>query len=189
MLTAARAFARSISSSMTSRGTTMRAPTRLAGGEGPGERQGRDGGADEPACESVEAHHQARLVPVEQPPERRPGDQPRQGEAQHDHAEGRARAGQLQDEPEERDGGEVVAETRGDQPEPEAPERRAARRGEAVRGGRGARCRHRTTPPRARRRSQSGASRARNAPRAQPRMASSPASGSPLVIRVGFNHG
>jgi hypothetical protein len=68
--------------------------------------------------EVVEAHHQPRLVAIQQTPEDRPGDDARQVEAEDDEAHRRTRAGQLQHEPQQGDDGEQLPEIRDAQPQP-----------------------------------------------------------------------
>ena len=53
--------------------------------------------------EVVEAHHQPRLVAIQQAPEDRPGDDAGEAKAEDDDAHRRTRAGQLQNEPEQGD--------------------------------------------------------------------------------------
>ena len=76
--------------------------------------------------EIVEAHHQPRLVAIQQAPEDRPGDDAREVEAEDDEAHRRTRAGHLQHEPEQGDEGELVPEIRDAQPQPEPLERAIA---------------------------------------------------------------
>jgi hypothetical protein len=58
----------------------------------------------------VVAHHQPRLVAIQQTPEDRPGDDAGEVEAEDDEAYRRTRAGQLQHETEQGDDGELVPE-------------------------------------------------------------------------------
>ena len=71
----------------------------------------------------VVAHHQPRLVAIQQTPEDRPGDDAGEVEAEDDEAHRRTRAGQLQHEPEQGDDGELVPEIRDAQPQPKPLER------------------------------------------------------------------
>jgi hypothetical protein len=73
--------------------------------------------------EVVEAHHQPRLVAIQQTPQERSGDDAGEIEAEDDEAHRRTRARQLQHEPEQGDDGELVSEIGDAQPQPKALER------------------------------------------------------------------
>jgi len=88
--------------------------------------QGVERGNRRDECRSdevVEAHHEPRLVAIQQTPEDRPGDDAGEVEAEDDEAHHRTRAGQLQHEPEQDDDGELVPEIRDAQPQPKPAER------------------------------------------------------------------
>jgi hypothetical protein len=74
----------------------------------------------------VVAHHQPRLVAIQQAPEDRPGDDAGEVEAEDGEAHRRTRASQLQHEPEQGDDGELVPEIRDAQPQPKPLERAMA---------------------------------------------------------------
>ena len=66
----------------------------------------------------VVAHHQPRLVAIQQTPEDRSGDDAGEVEAEDDEAHRRTRAGRLQHEPKQGDDGELVPEIRDAQAQP-----------------------------------------------------------------------
>ncbi len=73
--------------------------------------------------EIVAAHHQTRLVAVQETPEDRPSDDAGEVEAEDDEAHRHTGAGQLQHEPEQGDDGELISKIRDAQPQPEPLER------------------------------------------------------------------
>src|SRR5215467_2987324 len=76
--------------------------------------------------EIVDAHHQAWLVAVQESPQQGAGDDPWQLEAEDDKSDRRARSRQLQYEPEQGDSGELIAQVRDAQAQPQALKCRAA---------------------------------------------------------------
>jgi hypothetical protein len=75
------------------------------------------------SSEVVVAHHQPRLVAIQQTPEDCSGDDAGEVEAKDDEAHRRTRAGRLQNEPEQGDDGELVPEIRDAQAQPKPLER------------------------------------------------------------------